>query len=188
MNPEIIKIKDEAGVEKYGSGFTKVYKAAFAGPPYFESFDDKEVMEILRELVFNKGGACFVMNLGGEVIGLSGGYALSNDSEIAGIFTEKFPNVDPGDIFYFAELAVLEDYRFRGYGSSLVEARINHMNGSFKAGLQRTQAKGSNSLNLYIKRGFEQVQGMIQHVETHIGEGDERQKVRQERIFTIKFA
>ena len=187
MIPEIIQIKDEAGIERYGPGFVKVYKEAFAGAPYFEAFEESEVNEIMRELVFCEGGACFAMTLNGEIIGLSGGYALSNVPEIVKIFKDLFPKISPENVFYFAELAVDEKWRNRGYGSMLVDARIAFMNGSFKAGLQRTQAEGSNSLNLYLERGFKQVEDMIQHVETHIIEAGERKKVHQERIFTIKF-
>lgn len=187
-NPNIVRIKDTAGIARYGNSFISVYKKAFAGAPYFESFKDEEVMEVMRELAFAEGGICLVMLLGDKVIGISGGYGLHNEPEISALFKGQFPSMKPEDVFYFAELAVSEEYRRKGYGSQLIDARIKHMDENFEAGLQRTQAIGSNSLNLYLKRGFEQVAGMIQKVETYVRGDEGRKKVQQERTFTIKFA
>jgi hypothetical protein len=58
----------------------------------------------------------------------------------------------------------------------------------FTACLQRTQAEGSNALNIFQNQGFEVVRGMTQNVETYISSDNGRKKVRQKRIFTIKFA
>ena len=186
-NLNIVRIEDMAGIAKYGNSFISVYKKAFAGAPYFESFKNEEVMEVMKELVFSEGGICLVMLLGDKVIGISGGYGLHNESEISVLFKDRFPDTKPEDVFYFAELAVNEEHRRKGYGSMLVDARIKYMNENFKAGLQRTQAKGSNSLNLYLERGFAQVPGMIQKVETYVQSDEGREKVQQERIFAIKF-
>ena len=144
-------------------------------------------MDIMRELVFAEGGVCFVILLGDKVIGISGGYGLHNEPEIFALLKSQFPDTKPEDVFYFAEVAVSEEYRRKGYGSMLIDVRIKYMDENFKAGLQRTQAEGSNSLSLYLKRGFELVPGMIQKVETYIRGDEGRKKVQQERIFTIKF-
>jgi GNAT superfamily N-acetyltransferase len=185
QKPRIISVRDEAGVKKYASGFIKTYKEAFAGPPYFESFEDEEVMTIFRELVFNSGSVCLLIEEE-EVFGLAGGYALNNEPEIASIFGRFFPEIKPERIFYFAELAVQKEYRRCGYGSELIKNLSQ--SALFTACLQRTQAEGSNALNIFQNQGFEVVRGMTQNVETYISSDNGRKKVRQKRIFTIKFA
>lgn len=185
--PVIIRIKDKGDIRGYKKGFTEVYQKAFAEYPYYESFTDEQVLETIQELTFNSGGICYVMTLNGEVIGLCGGYSLRNTAEISELFKEHYPKVDLGNVFYFAELAVNKKYRRRGYGSMLIDTRIEFMKKHFVAGLQRTQVEGSNSLNLYKKRGFAQIPGMIQQVETYVMDSGQRKKVAQKRIFSIKF-
>lgn len=168
-------------------GFTEVYKKAFAGPPYFENFTDQEVAEIMRELVFGNSGFCSVLVYSDKIIGLSGGFRVSIDEKISALMRERgFRDIE--SYFYIAELAVLENFRKKGFGNLLVEDMLKAVQEkrTFKNIIVRTQAEGSNALNIFKSQGLLVQPDLTQNVQTYAGDNGNREQITQKRIFLIK--
>lgn len=139
-------------------GFVRAYQEAFGGPPYFESYSEQDVLDEVWFPHLQDG--IIILALDDElVIGFGCALPLTKaPADVATFLAERTEETElPTDlskVWYMSELGVLESYRRRGIGYSLVRHRlltINHRGGTHYA--FRTAAVGSNSIHLYRKVG-----------------------------------
>lgn len=148
---------DEQTLKTDRDGFIAAYKEAFGGPPYFEKYTSEEVLDEVWYPHLQDGMTILALD-GTKVVGF--GCALPLDKSptdvqefLKTLDTEVFP-ADFNHTWYMSELGVLESYRGRGIGYSLVKQRmlsINHRGDTHY--VFRTAASGSNSIHLYRKVG-----------------------------------
>ncbi len=135
------------------TGFAAVYKGAFGGPPYFETYTDEQI----REDVWNPHiPECVIVAEKSEVVGLACCHAILAPTEPgirSFLLMQELP-FDPREGIYMSELAVRTEERQQGLGKSLIHARFRWAKGQgFRFYLLRTAASGSNSQRLYERLG-----------------------------------
>lgn len=185
---DIFQIDNINDMRFYQKGFIRIFKQAFAGAPYFENFQDKEVKTIMADLALSYGSYCAVLLKNNEVIGLVGGLPLSDENEIADLLHAKNAIEDPQRTFYLAELAVANDFRKKGLGTKLVKSLLKDIQkeSDYDNIIVRTQSEGSNAINIFKNNGLKVVPNIIQSVETYVGKNGNRKKVLQKRLFLKK--
>lgn len=135
------------------AGFAAVYKEAFGGPPYFETYTDKQVWEDVWEPHVSE---CVIVAETSQVVGLACCHAILAPTEPSirsFLLTQMLP-FDLREGIYMSELAVRMEERQQGLGEALIHARFRwaKMQG-FRFYLLRTAANGSNSQRLYERLG-----------------------------------
>jgi len=150
----LTSMSDKRSVE----GFIRVYREAFAGPPYFEKMTKKYVRDyVIRPHL--KHGLVLIAEVDGEIAGLAAGY-----DQLAPMHTEirdfllaqpkdQVP-FDPRFAFFESEAAVDSHVRKCGLGNKLIcamhrfawENRYTHY--TF-----RTAAEGSNAVRIHQRNG-----------------------------------
>ncbi|MEZ4755046.1 MAG: GNAT family N-acetyltransferase [Bdellovibrionota bacterium] len=138
-------------------GFIRLYKAAFAEAPYFESFSNEQVAQVWDKHI----GHCVVCaEFNGEVVGLACAHPVLANTEpsIRDFILEsinKLPKeLDPKKAIFMSELAVSEDARGMGLGTQLVLERLKWgAQQGFEFYMMRTAENESNSKNLYLRLG-----------------------------------
>lgn len=152
------------------AGFINVYKEAFGGPPYNETYTDEEVRAIWDEHFAH--GRIILAKHGGKVVGLGCSVPLNRAPQEIQDFLAmckrkgyldmcKRKGYLPVDFtfenaWYMSELAVLEEYRNQGIAYQLVRHRlidVSHGRSAFY--VMRTAAAKSNSMHLYLRAGAE---------------------------------
>jgi hypothetical protein len=150
----LTNISDKRAVK----AFIDVYRAAFAGPPYFEKSTKKHVLDyVLRPHL--KHGLVLIAEVDGKIVGLTAGYPM-----LAPIHTEirdfliaqpkETVGFDPHFAFFESELAVDANIRKIGLGNRLLcsmhrwayENRFTHYVG-------RTAEVGSNAVRMHLRNG-----------------------------------
>ncbi len=172
---------------KNKEGLIVLYREAFSGPPYFESFTSSEASEILEELLRAEGSNCLVAYLDKKIIGFCGGFRVDQDEEVKKSLN-AVARINPVKTFYLAELAVKEKYRKQGCGTELVRTLLDYesFRNIFPTILTRTQAQNSNSIRIFKRTGFVMLPDLTQRVETWVSYNGNRIKEVQERIFLEK--
>ena len=131
----------------YGSyeDFKNVF-LEFRKKPYFEDWKDKDIQEEYEYL--SSHGEIFVKEVLGKVIGLV--------TLLKGIQRGHNLSLATNNVGYISDIAVLEEYRRRGYGTELMQYAINEFikNGNDYAYF-RTLKIGSMSEPIGLKLGFE---------------------------------
>ena len=136
--------------------FIDVYKKAFAGAPYFETFDSTFVREKVWQA--HPGQVIIVAEEQGKVIGLICGHCVSEASispSACDFIREQLgPVINERGTLYFSELAVTPSHQGIGVASVLVASALtwaseNHI----PKFILRTAAEGSNSLGIFKKFG-----------------------------------
>lgn len=139
-------------------GFICAYQEAFGGPPYFETYSTKEVMEKVW-LPHVKDGTVVLALDNERVVGFGCAMpVLKSPLEVKEFLIlhqggDSFP-VDLDRAWYMSELGVVTSHRQRGIGYALVKHRlltIDHRGDTHY--VFRTAAEGSNSIHLYRKIG-----------------------------------
>ena len=136
------------------TGFVFVYKDAFGGAPYFETYTDEEVVRDIW-LPHLQNGIIVLAREGESVIGFACALPLCSAPADVREFLEEqkrrggFP-IDFTTVWYNSELGVYTTLRKRGIGYALMRARLGEIRarGGEKY-VARTAAEGSNSLHLY---------------------------------------
>ena len=136
------------------TGFVFVYKDAFGGAPYFETYTDEEVVRDIW-LPHLRDGFIVLAWEGEDVVGFACSLPLrSAPADVQEFLGEqkkhgKFP-LDFNTVWYNSELGVCTAFRRRGIGYALMRARLGEIlaRGGEKY-VARTAAEGSNSLHLY---------------------------------------
>ncbi|MFA5163580.1 MAG: GNAT family N-acetyltransferase [Patescibacteria group bacterium] len=170
---------------KYQPAFIKVYQEVFAGPPYFETYSDEEVIYSAWDSHLEKG--CIVLAMkGDEVIGLGCCIPILNimpgeaNEDVKNLFFSRLDSlpIPLNRACYMSELAVLSDFRGLGIGTELIRQRWSWAK-SFGLShyIVRTAAEGSNSVRMYKHLGAKEIDGLVQDV-TGIGvESKSRQRI-----------
>lgn len=136
-------------------GFAKVYREAFAGDPWYETYTDEEIIADVWDEHIDSG--VIVLAFDGErVVGLGCAQPLAKASSNVQEFLASASSfmADPASTWYMSELAVDANYRRHGIGKQLVRHRLitaSHRGGTHFA--FRTAVLGSNSLRLYQELG-----------------------------------
>lgn len=150
------KLSDRRSVQ----GFIDVYRAAFAGPPYFEKSTKKHVLEhVIKPHL--KHGLILIAEVDGKIAGLAAGYTM-----LAPIHTEirdfllsqpkETVPFNPHFAFFESELAVDANIRKCGLGNRLLcmMHRFAWEN-RYTVYVGRTAAEGSNALRMHLRNGAE---------------------------------
>lgn len=167
--PTLINNNEEL-LSAFDRGLISLYQDVFADYPYFESFEEPEVVKTFEDYLAGNG-LVFVLPENNRVIGFSVGTYLENCS--------------PG-LFYVAELGIDANYRQKGFGTLLTEALIDQAQTTYKglvAFLIRTTSINEPAINLYTKLGFTQIPSLCQEVVQTRQDG---QTLSDMRIFLIK--
>lgn len=148
----IRQVKEEYDLSR--DGFIKVYQEAFAGPPYFETFSDEEVIDVWNKHIPH---CLMVAEYKGLVVGLSCCTPLLCDAQPSVkqfLMSQQSLPFDPAQTIYMSEVAVLSEHRKQGLGRKLIEARLEwgDVHG-FRFYIMRTADRGSNSARLYCRMG-----------------------------------
>lgn len=148
------------------NAFINVYKEAFGGHPYFETYTDEQVLNDTWSPHFAKG--IIVLALDGEnVVGLGCAKPVSeappeDQSFLKACRENGWLTVHTDTMWYMSELAVLTNYRRKGIGYRLVCERLKRIlalggdHYSF-----RTASQGSNSAQLYTNIGAVKLPGVV---------------------------
>ncbi len=131
----------------YGSydDFKNVF-LEFRKKPYFEDWQDADVKSEYDYL--NTNGEIFMKEIDGKVVGIV--------TLLKGIQEGHNLNLNTNNVGYISDIAVLEEFRRRGYGTELMEYAVNEFikNGNDYAYF-RTLKNGSMSEPIGIRLGFE---------------------------------
>lgn len=153
MRSDITFRRVEQADDSAFSGFAAVYKEAFGGPPYFETYTDEQIRE---DVWIPHIPECLIVAERTEVIGLACCHAIVAPTEPsihAFLLTQNLP-FDPREGIYMSELAVRTEERQQGLGEALIHARFRWARKrGFRFYLLRTAASGSNSQRLYERLG-----------------------------------
>lgn len=170
---------------KHQPAFIKIYQKVFAGPPYFETYSDDEVIYSAWDSHLEKG--CIVLALYGEqTVGL--GCCIPVRNILPGEANEDVKNLlfSQSDLLplplshacYMSELAVLADFRGMGIGTELIRQRWEWAkNFGLSHYIMRTAASGSNSIRMYKHLGAREIPGLVQDVSGIGVESQSRQRV-----------
>lgn len=155
-----------ADAETHRTGFVEVYREAFGGPPYFESYTPEEVE---RDVFLPHLAVGFIVMAleEGKSIGLGCAKPMTETENGDQRFVkERFDDgslpVAPSRLWYMSEMAVLMSHRRRGVGYRLVVERLKLIRAK---GIShycfRTASKQSNSEALYRSLGAVQLPGVL---------------------------
>jgi diaminopimelate epimerase/GNAT superfamily N-acetyltransferase len=150
-------VTDDTPTDTQRDGFVRAYQEAFGGAPYFEHYTSEQVLEDVWQPHLHDGIVNLALDTEGQVIGFGCALPLAKSPvEIREFLKAQQQNgtfpVDLDKVWYMSELGVLEAYRRRGIGYSLVKHRlrlISQLGGTHY--VFRTAAQGSNSIHLYRK-------------------------------------
>jgi GNAT superfamily N-acetyltransferase len=165
QNIEYIHITAEAP-DYLRDGFVEVYREAFSGYPYFETYESEEVQSDVW-LPHLAKGIIVIAQDGGRVVGLGCAKpvfeAPLEDQAFLRICRENQSLPHGTDtMWYMSEMAVLNEYRRKGIGYQLVNERLKRI---LTLGGQhysfRTASQGSNSARLYLNIGAKQLPGVV---------------------------
>ncbi len=160
MNDSIVLRQIQRVDDPAFAGFATVYKEAFGGPPYFETYTDEDICSHVWEPHISE---CVIVAEAPEVVGLSCCHAILAPTEPNirdFLLTQELP-FDPHEGIYMSELAVRSEERRNGLGLALVQARfVWAKKRGFRFYLMRTAASGSNSARLYRRLGAKQTSFM----------------------------
>ncbi len=151
------------------TGFVETYQAAFAEAPYFETYEPEWVLKhvwephlphcvLVAEAEWAPRG----------VAGLACCHPLLADTEpeVRDYLMAQHLPFDPERAVFMSELAVRREFRRRGLGAKLIQARLRWAeDAGFQFLVLRTAATGSNSRRLYERIGA-QVASFVQDVST----------------------
>lgn len=133
----------------YGSfeDFKNVY-FEFRKKPYFEDWQEKDVKEEYDYLT--KNGEIYVKEVNDKVIGIV--------TLLPGIQKGHNLELPTNNVGYISDIAVLEEFRRRGYGTELMQYALNcFMNNGDEYAYFRTLRNGSLSEPIGLRLGFETV-------------------------------
>lgn len=146
-------------------GFVQLYKEAFGGPPYYETYTDEEVLSDAWHPHL-KDGVIILAVSSDLVVGFGCAKPVtSSPDDVRDFLREKqrdgYLPVDSSAMWYMSELGVRIDHRGRGLGYALVKQRllrIQSLGGTHY--VMRTAAEGSNSFRLYKNIGALEIPGL----------------------------
>lgn len=146
---------------KFEQAFISLYKEVFGGAPYFESFEDDEVREIIQK----QNLFLLVKVKDQELLGFVAGIPLS----CTGNKKQIWDLLDfPSEVNYICELGVCSKYRGQGLGYKLIAAYIRAHEQSKKKinsfALRTKKTNNEAAQNLYKKLGFRLLRDDFSHL------------------------
>lgn len=147
---------------RWRAGFIGAYQTVFSGFPYFERIYPSEAEGIYRNLVDTPESVVMVATRGEtQVVGLAAAIPLVDKPVVAQHLTGLVPLKHT---FYLAELGVLEAYRSRKLGRSMVRQRLRLIDHErYSHVVLRVSMNHSPSGEMYKALGFEEM-GVYQDV------------------------
>ena len=158
----IRRITSREDAARWRAGFIGTYQTVFSGFPYFERFYPSEAEGIYRTLVGTGENITLVATRGEtQVVGLGAAVPLATRPEVAAHLTGLVPIKHT---FYLAELGVLEPYRSRQLGRSMVQERLRLIDAErYSHVVLRVSMNHTPSGEMYKAMGFEEM-GVYQDV------------------------
>lgn len=183
-------ITDSPKQEHRRVGFVEVYKEAFGGPPYFETYTDADVLNDIWFPHLMKGIIVLALDVE-RVVGLGCAKPVSEAPQEDQVYLKARQKDEslPGStdtMWYMSELAILNAYRRKRIGYQLVAERLKYILAlkgdrySF-----RTASQDSNSAQLYLNIGAVQLCGVVDVSTTNQVKVNESKS--KERIFFYGF-
>jgi ribosomal protein S18 acetylase RimI-like enzyme len=137
-------------------GFIGAYQTVFGGSPYFERWFPAEAEGVWRHLNSVPGNIVLLATRGdSQVVGFGVGIPLLGKPSVAAHLSGLVPLKHT---FYLAELGVLEPYRARGIGRTLVRARLRHVDPTtYSHIVLRVSMNHGPSWEMYKAMGFDEM-------------------------------
>lgn len=144
--------------------FSEVYATCFAGPPYFEKYENGWIKEHVYDQHIKHGRIAVALK----------------DSKVIGFTCAKLLHVDKNACYYkhlsrqenlpfdlersifITELAVLPEFRNKGLGTALAKHMMCNRSGlhQYDHCITRTAHQGSNSLKIFLEIGANILPGL----------------------------
>lgn len=162
----------------FEEGLISLYQKVFAGPPYFEQFDEAEVNAYFEDYLAK--GKVLIARDKGKIVGFAAAYPFVEESTIRTILTKK--EISPDVCSYIAELGVDPESRGNSIGQALIEELLLELPDD-KMPVLRTNIDNIIAQRLYQRIGFYVIPDAIETVKRSRVEGAQ---LEDQRIFMIK--
>lgn len=150
------RITSPQDVARWRAGFIGAYQTVFSGFPYFERWYPSEAEGVYRRLTSIEDNLTLVATRGEtQVVGFGVAIPLAAKHAVANNLTGLVPLKHT---MYLAELGVLEPYRGRGIGRTLVTERLRLIDQSrYSHVVLRVSMNHNPSSEMYKAMGFEEM-------------------------------
>ncbi|MBX2800576.1 MAG: GNAT family N-acetyltransferase [Myxococcales bacterium] len=158
----IRRITTAEETDRWRAGFIGAYQTVFSGFPYFERFYPSEAEGVFRQLTRTPEHITLVATRGqSQVVGFAAAIPLTAKPDVATHLTGLVP---ARHTFYLAELGVLEPWRGRQAGRSMVRERLRLIDPEcYSHVVLRVSMNHTPSGEMYKAMGFEEM-GVYQDV------------------------
>lgn len=152
----IRRIVTPQDVAQWRPGFIGAYQTVFTGFPYHERWYPSEAEGVYQRLASFDGNITLVATRGeSQVVGFGIGIPIVGNRAVANHLTGLVPLKHT---FYLAELGVLEGWRDRGLGRTLVRERLRMIDERrYSHVVLRVSMNHSPSSEMYKAMGFEEM-------------------------------
>ena len=148
----IRQIQSREEADRWRDGVVAGYIKVFSGFPYYERWYPAEAERIYDTLLSTPGSVVLVATVNHEVAGFAAAIPLVHKPSVANQLTGLVPL---RHTFYLAELGVLEEYRGRRIGRTLVRERIRRIDrNQYSHVVLRISANNTPSGEMYKALGF----------------------------------
>jgi len=146
---------------RWRAGFAGAYQTVFSEFPYFERHYPSEAEGVYRRLTGIEGNITLVATRGQtQLVGFGVAVPLASMPSVATHLTGLVPL---RHTFYLAELGVLEPYRGKEVGRTLVRERLRRIPERYSHVVLRVSVNHLQSTEMYRAMGFEEM-GVTQDV------------------------
>ncbi len=179
-----------ASYSKMQKDFARLYAECFAGPPYFEKYEESWIVENVYDR-FIDSGCIMVVLQDAKPVGLSRaqlvGFScaqrverIKDTSVYRYLASRKSLPFELEKSCYVAELAVLPAFRKKGIGTSLLSLVYvwGNLHG-MSSYVSRTAYEGSNSLGIFLRLGAK----MLPDFQTVDGDEGEVPSASSRRVY-----
>jgi ribosomal protein S18 acetylase RimI-like enzyme len=149
----IVRVASPEDVREWRPAFIGAYQTVFSAAPYYEKFYPSEAEGIYRKLTRTPDNITLLAVDDSKVVGFGVAIPLrfkpDVERELSGL-------VNADRAMYMAELGVLEEYRQKGLGNTLIRKRIQLIDPKrYTDVVLRVSATRNVSYAQYLKMGFE---------------------------------
>lgn len=150
----IRRIETPEDVQRWRAGFIGAYQTIFTGFPYYERWYPSEAEGVWHKLTGTPENITLLATRGvGQVVGFGVAIPLSAKPVVATHLTGLVP---VKHTMYLAELGVLEQWRGKNVGRTLVHERLRLIDdGRYSHVVLRVSTNHSPSSEMYKAMGFE---------------------------------
>lgn len=142
---------------EYQEQIISLYMDAFAGAPYFESFQRQDLLLAAREKWCNSSYNPLVLiqrdSKSRDLQGFLVGYSLLAEPKILDRLRPHVESFQPEHLFYISELAVHIDFRGRGIAKNLIQQAVELLP-DYRYFLARTNEHNSPSQTAFERCDF----------------------------------